>query len=80
MSRGRRAFSSGRCAVLGEMARASLLGSETRELVQVAAGGPRPVKDQATLRHCDPLGPFERRADEQWAVIRPQPEEGSQGP
>lgn len=68
------------CAVVLEMARAFLLGSEARELVLLAVVGPGPVKDQAALRHHDPLGPCERWADEERAVIRPQPEEGSQGP
>ena len=51
-------FSSiGCCAVVVEMARAPLFGSETRKLVLVAAMGPSPVKDQATLSYCDPLNP-----------------------
>ena len=62
------------------MARPSLLGSETRELVLVAAVGPCPVENQATLRHSDPLGPRERWADKEGVVIRTQPEEGPQGP
>ena len=39
----------GCCTVVVEMSRASLLGSETRELVLVAAVGPCSVKDQGTL-------------------------------
>ena len=74
-------FSSmGCCAVIVEMARASLLGSEAREFVLLAAVGPCPVKDQAALRHHDPLGPCECWADEEGPVIRPQPEEWSQEP
>lgn len=56
----------------------SLPGSETRELVVVV--GLCPVKDQAPLRHCDPLGPSKRWTDIEGAVIGSQPEEGPQGP
>lgn len=62
------------------MARASLLSSEAEELVLVAAAGPWPVKNQAILGHWNPMRPCERWADEDGAVIRPQPEKGSQGP
>ena len=61
-----------------EVAWVSLPGSETRELVVVV--GLCPVKDQAPLRHCDPLGPSKRWTDTEGAVIGPQPEEGPQGP
>lgn len=77
---GRRArFLPGCYAVEAEMAKASLLGSEARALCLVAVTGPCPVKDQAALRHRDPPGPCEGSADDEGAVIRPQPEEGSQG-
>lgn len=68
------------CAVVAEMAKASLLGSEARALFVGAVTGPCPVEDQAALRHQDPPRPCEGWADEEGAVIRPQPEEGSQGP
>lgn len=73
-------FSSrGRCAVIVEVAWASLLGSETRKLVPEAVVGLCPMKDQATLRHHDPLGACKCWTDKERAVIRPQPQEGPQG-
>lgn len=73
-------YSRGHCAVVVEMARIFLCGSETRKLVLVAVVSPYTVKDQASLRHQDSLGPCKCWADEQGAVIRPQPKEGPQGP
>lgn len=53
---------------------------EMKELVLVAAVGPCPVNDQATLNNHDLLGPYDPWADEEGDVIRLKPEKGPQGP
>lgn len=70
-------------ATVGEALRGSQTeewGIGVEELGLLVVLSPSSMKDQASFRHGDALGPSQGWTDEERTVIRAQPEEGSQGP